>query len=216
MAQFHVVYVTSSDYKIEENQIFTRSVRLDDGVLVGDVCRFDVRQVPIKEVLEVDLPTMVLAEASSAYSQVKVPCVVEHAGLIFEGYNSYPGGLTKPMWNVLGDAFVAETRSQGRRAVARAVVAYCDGQTIKTFVGETEGRIADAPRGDRAFYWDTVFIPNNPDGTHGERTYAEIVAEPAGGLEHKVVQLSQSTKAMRMFVEYRRREGPPRLWGRDG
>jgi XTP/dITP diphosphohydrolase len=214
MTQFRVVYVTSSDYKIEENQIFAAAVRLEDGTLVADVCRFDVRQVPIKEVLEVDITAMVMAEVSAAYAQVKVPCIVEHAGLVFDGYTSYPGGLTKPMWNVLGDSFVSETRSNGRRALARAVVAYCDGQTITTFVGETVGRIADTPRGNREFYWDTVFVPDNLDGTPGSETYAEIVASNVG-LERKVVHLSQSTKAMRQFVEYRRETGPPRLWPRD-
>src|SRR6266851_3800041 len=196
MPEFRIVYVTSSKFKIEENRIFSSEVRLGDGKLVADVCRFEIRQVPIKEVLEVDLAAMVMAEVSAAYSQVKVPCIVEHAGLVFEGYTSYPGGLTKPMWDVLGDGFVSETRSSGRRALARAVVAYCEGQTIKTFVGETSGWIADTPRGKRDFYWDTVFVPDNPDGTPGNETYAEIVASGDRGLERKVVDLSQSTKAM--------------------
>jgi non-canonical purine NTP pyrophosphatase (RdgB/HAM1 family) len=124
-----------------------------------------------------------------AYSQIKVPCIVEHAGLIFSNYSSYPGGLTKPMWNILKDNFITETGAAGRKAQAKAVVAYCDGVEVKTFTGVTKGRIAAAPRGSRRFYWDTIFEPVNGRGL----TYAEIVE--SRGIEEKV-KISQSSKAM--------------------
>jgi inosine/xanthosine triphosphate pyrophosphatase family protein len=213
-APFKIVYATSSKFKIEENHLFAEHVILSDGVKVRDVCEFQIRDVSIRETLEVDIATMVKAESLAAYRALKVPCVVEHAGLIFDGFDSYPGGLTKPMWNELGDKFVPATGSAGRKAVARAVVAYCDGSQIATFVGQTAGRLSAEPRGDRKFYWDTVFIPDKADGTPGDKTYAEIVAAK-DGLIDKVVNLSQSTKAMRSFVEFRRSVGPPHLWPRD-
>jgi inosine/xanthosine triphosphate pyrophosphatase family protein len=130
---------------------------------------------------------MVSAEVVSAYSQLKVPCIVEHAGLIFDEYRdrSHPGGLTKPMWNTLADRFVAETGSAGRRAVARAVIAYCDGKEVRTLIGEREGKIADEPRGSRKFYWDTVFVPDDPSRVSNNLTYAEIVETTSLGLEYK-------------------------------
>jgi inosine/xanthosine triphosphate pyrophosphatase family protein len=139
-----IVFVTSSDFKIKENEVFVAEATLSDGTPVSDLFEFDIRQVPIKEVLEVDLEAMVMAEVTKAYREIKVPCVVEHAGLIFEGFESYPGGLTKPMWNALKDKFITETHSAGRKVIARAVVAYCDGRGVKTFVGETPGKLADA------------------------------------------------------------------------
>jgi XTP/dITP diphosphohydrolase len=146
---------------------------------------------------------MVRAEVKKAYEQLKVPCIVEHAGLIFDGYQnkSYPGGLTKPMWNTLGSAFIQETHSANRSATAKAVVAYCDGMQVVTFEGQTHGTISPEPRGNREFYWDTVFIPheNNPGGL----TYAEIVDEPSLGLQHKVLKISQSSKAITAFLEWR-------------
>jgi len=63
------------------------------------------------------------------------------------------------MWNALGEKFLDETQSRGRKAIARAVIAYCDGQRVLTFVGDRPGTIANSPRGSRAFYWDTVFVP---------------------------------------------------------
>lgn len=209
-----VVYVTSSEFKKEENQVFLRECVLSDGRRIHDVFEFDIRPVPIQEILDVDLTVMVSAEVVSAYSRLKVPCVVEHAGLIFTEYkdSSYPGGLTKPMWDTLQDRFIEETRSAGRQAIARAVVAYCDGMQVKTFVGERAGKISDRPCGGRQFYWDTVFIPEDPSGRSPGLTYAEIVANPNLGLAYKMRELSQSAAAMKSFLEYRLQAGNPELW----
>lgn len=213
MSKSEVVYVTSSEFKRAENDSFVRHAELPDGTPVADLFSFRIWPVPIKEVLEVDLKAMVIAEVADAYSQLRIPCIVEHAGLVFEDHRdvSYPGGLTKPMWNALGDSFVSETQSSGRRAIARAVVAYCDGVAVHTFVGETTGTIADQPRGDREFYWDTVFVPDI-DGAPGEHTYAEIVDNPDLGLAFKMNGLSQSARAMVAFLEYRRANPPAQLW----
>lgn len=207
-----IVYVTSSEHKRRENEILVTKCNLD-GFVVSDLFAFDIRSVQIKEVLEVDIALMVRQEVIQAYKQIKEPCIVEHAGLIFEGYSSYPGGLTKPMWNVLGSNFLSETQALGRRARARAVIAYCDGQKVTTFVGETEGMISDRPRGTRQFYWDTIFVPDSTDLRVQGKTYAEIVDDAGLGLEYKVIHLSQSTRAMLSFLSYRQRNTPP-LWPR--
>jgi XTP/dITP diphosphohydrolase len=209
-----VVYVTSSKFKREENEAFVRACVLPDGRRISEVFEFDIRPVPIQEILNVDLSVMVSAEVVSAYSQLKVPCIVEHAGLIFSDYanRSYPGGLTKPMWDTLKERFVDETKSAGRRAIARAVVAYCDGKQVKTFIGERTGEIADHPRGSREFYWDTVFMPEDTSGLSHGLTYAEIVENGKLGLDYKVRELSQSSAAMKSFLEYRLKTGDPELW----
>lgn len=213
-AKFQIVYVTSSDFKREENKIFFDKCTMRDGIPVKDLFQFHLKSLSIKEILEVSLEVMVQEEVVKAYSQLKVPCIVEHAGLVFEQYQkeSYPGGLTKPMWDTLKDHFLDETKSRGRRAVARAVVAYCDGTTVRTFPGETWGTLADHPRGSRAFYWDTVFIPDDATGKAAGKTYAEIVDDASLGLEYKIVQLSQSSRAMLLFLEHLRSVGQPKLW----
>ena len=209
-----IVYVTNSLYKIEENEVFSEHYKLGTNTAVQDVFEFDIRKVPIQEILNVDLKVMVSAEVVSAYRQVKVPCIVEHAGLIFSDYleMSYPGGLTKPMWDTLKDSFVGETKSAGRPAIARAVIAYCDGKTVRTFVGERQGRIAEEPRGNREFYWDTVFIPDDPSGRSKGLTYAEIAEDPSLGLPHKITELSQSALAMECFLRHRLTVGEADLW----
>ena len=83
------------------------------------------------------------------------------------------------MWDFLGDKFIEETRSSGRKVTARAVIGYCDGHGVHTFVGETAGRIADKPRGERKFYWDTVFVPDESDGDSKGKTFAEWLVTEA-------------------------------------
>ena len=209
-----VVYVTSSEFKTEENRVFLDQCTLSDGTPVSDLFEFDIRRVPIIEMLEVDLQVMVQAEVTKAYSQIRVPCIVEHAGLIFDEYRerSYPGGLTKPMWDTLGDDFISETNSKDRKALARAVVAYCDGKSVKTFVGETHGRLAEKPAGSRKFYWDTVFIPDEAEGEISGKTYAEIVENKAYGLKYKIKNLSQSSRAMISFLEFLKGNPSSDLW----
>lgn len=205
-----VVYATKSPFKQAEVAVICAEQALGDGTLVGS--RFDFRFRPVSTVedLEVDISAMVRSEAFKAYERLQVPCIVEHAGLVWRGDN-FPGGLTKAMWNELGEDFLTETRSAGVRATARACVGYCDGMEIRVFTGETQGRIADSFRGDRKFYWDTVFIPDDPDtGQPGESTYAEMAARP-DGLADKVLRYSQSTRALVKFLEYRL-TAPPEMW----
>lgn len=209
-----LVYVTSNPHKQEECRMFVESCHLERDTPVKDLIEFEFREKPVLQILEVDIAKMVAEGVAKAYSQIRVPCIVEYAGLVFEKYRnlSYPGGLTKAMWNALGDDFIAETNSGGQRAIARAVIGYCDGMRVHTFTGETSGKLADSPRGKREFYWDTVFMPDKDDGSEGGETYAEIVADPARGLRFKMEQLSQSAKAMRKLIEFIQGNPATGLW----
>ena len=209
-----LVYVTSNPNKQEEIDIIKSSLLLDDDRLVGDVFDFDIRTNSIPERLEIDLELLVRDEAARAYEVVRVPCIVEHAGLIFDDYRGagYPGGLTKPMWNALGSDFLASVRLRNRGATAKAVVGYCDGMKVATFPGCTHGRLSKSPRGMRQFYWDTVFVPDDPSRPKSQLTYAQIVDHRSLGLRYKVLQLSQSTKAIRACLQYIRTQEPNLLW----
>lgn len=214
MRQKKINYVTSSSFKQQEIKVFQENERLEDGTKVSEAFEFVIRSETIKELLEVDLEVMVQAEVVNAYSRIKVPCIVEHAGLVFAEFSKqgYPGGLTKPMWDTLDDRFLKETNSSGRRVTAKAVIAYCDGKSVQTFVGETEGSLANTPRGNRKFYWDTVFIPDDPSGKITDTTYAEIVEDKKLGLAYKLEHFSQSAKAMRKFLEHVHGIENPDLW----
>lgn len=209
-----VHYVTSSKFKKEENDIFVDVCKLDDEKFVKDYFEFHIHPNPITEVLSVDLKVMVEAEVLEAYRILRIPCIVEHAGLIFEDYKdqSYPGGLTKPMWDTLGQNFLEETNSKNRKVKARAMIGYCNGKSIKVFEGETRGTLAKNPKGNREFYWDTIFIPEDPKRKENDKTYAEIAEDPELGLPYKIEYLSQSSKAMLRFLNFLKKEEANGFW----
>ncbi len=76
----NIVFVTSSKYKQEENNCFHKHCTLKDGTPVSDLFTFEIRPLTIKEMLDINLEVMVQDEVVKAYSQIKVPCIVEHAG----------------------------------------------------------------------------------------------------------------------------------------
>lgn len=194
----NVNYVTGSVFKREEIKMIESRCQLSDGTPIQGNFSFELHELNIPERLEVDIEKMVRHEVKEAYTKLKVPCFVEHAGLIFDSYKDqkYPGGLTKPMWNTLGNLFISETNSSQIRVSARAYVGYCDGKEIHTFMGETVGTISSVPKGDRCFYWDTIFIPDGSPGL----TYAEIVQK--FGLEEKITKFSQSSKAIIKLLDF--------------
>jgi XTP/dITP diphosphohydrolase len=79
-------------------------------------------------------------------------------------------------------------------------------------VGERKGRIAEQVRGSRKFYWDTIFMPDDPMGNASGRTYAEIVDDPHLGLDYKIEHLSQSSMAMKAFLEFRLSNDDAEIW----
>jgi inosine/xanthosine triphosphate pyrophosphatase family protein len=201
-----LTYCSWSEFKKQEWDVAKRVIELDakPGVKLEQLFELEFRKVQTTEPLLCDLEKMVRFKVESAYRAVRVPCIVEHAGLVLDGYESafFPGGLTQPMWDALkAERFVASCSPLTRQAIARAVVGYCDGMNIWTFVGETKGALSPKPRGKRAFYWDTVFCPEG----FGDKTYAEIVDE--GGLEKKL-QVSQSIKALKKFMQHRLDNAP--------
>jgi XTP/dITP diphosphohydrolase len=212
-SKIEIVYSTTSLHKKAEIDEACNSVtlRLPGGksIPIGELFEFKFRDGEPVEPLERDLDQMVRHKCASAYRNLLVPCIVEHAGLIFDDYlpENYPGGLTQPMWDALGaEKFILETHGYGRAVIARAVIGYCDGLNVKCFRGETHGTLADRPRGKREFYWDTVFVPENET-----LTYAEICDEPILGIKRKIA-LSQSTKALLEFLNYRLAADPSVLF----
>lgn len=197
-----IAYCSWSNYKKEEWALARGTIELDGtGKKLGELFDVRFRKVATTEPLLCDLEAMVKFKVESAYRQIQVPCIVEHAGLVLEGFEnrSFPGGLTQPMWDSLTPAqFVATCSTLSNRAVARAVVGYCDGLNVYTFLGETRGTLSSSPRGTREFYWDTVFCP---DG-FGGRTYAEIVRDDLSGLGEKL-GVSQSIRALKAFMLHR-------------
>src|SRR4051794_4910504 len=107
MAKIVVLYCSSSPFKKQEWEAIKSHFSLPDaeGVPTPLYQLFDLQfqGASLREPLLCDLRAVVREKAISAYEAVRVPCIVEHAGLIFDhlSTHNYPGGLTQPMWDAL-------------------------------------------------------------------------------------------------------------------
>lgn len=79
---------------------------------------------------------------------------------------------------VLEELNEKEDRSARFRCIAYA--AFPDGDDIYA-EGTVEGLIPEAPRGERAFGYDPIFIPNEGDG----RTFAEMTQDEKDAISHR-------------------------------
>lgn len=130
--------------------------------------------VAIDEIQTADVEAIVRDKVLRAFGRIGHRLFVEQTCLHLDTLNGFPGGLTQPFWDSLKADRFCELfgRGETRGLVARTWIGYCDGRQVHQFKGEIRGTIAPAPRGDRSFQWDCVFVP---DGH--ERTFAEMGEE---------------------------------------
>jgi XTP/dITP diphosphohydrolase len=107
------------------------------------------------------------------------PVLVDDAGLFVDALDGFPGPYSSYVEERLGierlHRFVAEESDP--TASFRTVLAFCDGETVRTFEGSVEGRIV-APRGDGGFGYDPIF-------EHDESTFAELTTEEKNRVSHR-------------------------------
>ncbi|WP_028239505.1 non-canonical purine NTP pyrophosphatase [Stutzerimonas azotifigens] len=176
-------FVSSNDRKIREVCEIASALGLD-------VLPYPVE---IEELQSDDMQLLVSTKLLAAFRLIGKPVFVEHTGLEIPSLNGFPGGLTQRFWDMLQAERFAALIGQldDPRAIGRTLIGYCDGRKRHFFEGRLEGRIAAEPSSDRAFEWDSVFIP---DGQ--ERTLAEL-----GETKN---ELSMRRRALEAFVEHLR------------
>ncbi len=160
-----VYFVTGNEGKFKEVQAF-----------LGDVV--ERVEADTTEVQSISVSEIAALKAKEAYAQLHKPVLVEDTGLAITAWNGLPGPLIKWFLKTVHTDGLCRMLSefQDRSAVATTVFGYFDGEELMTFVGEVAGSIADAPRGDNGFGWDTVFIPKGGDKTFAQMTMEEKTA----------------------------------------
>jgi len=157
-------FVTVNDFKTKEVGQYLSSSGVDLHVV----------KYPIQEILNIDLSVIVRDKVLKAYRELGRPCVVEHGGLLIDALKGLPGGLSKVVWDTVGDKLCNFLDDKDTRAAtAQSVVGYCDGQRVYLHVGETRGTIADRARGGYTFQWDPIFIPEGESKTYAEFGFPE-------------------------------------------
>ncbi|MFA5086154.1 MAG: RdgB/HAM1 family non-canonical purine NTP pyrophosphatase [Candidatus Paceibacterota bacterium] len=126
----------------------------------------------LEEIQSISVEEVAGYKAKQAHDFLREPVIVEDTGLYFEGLNGLPGALIKHFVKKLSLDKICSLLGEDRKAKAVTCICYFDGEEAKIFIGETEGEIADKPRGTNGFGWDPIFIPEGY-----EKTFAELSDE---------------------------------------
>lgn len=133
------------------------------------------KKLDLVEIQSLDLHEIVTQKAREAYKIIQAPVLVEDVSLVFTALGRLPGPLIK--W------FLVELDNTGlcklldgatdRSATAAVLFGLYDGKELKTYSGIAHGSIAIAPRGERGFGFDPIFIPDGSTKTWGEMDHDE-------------------------------------------
>jgi non-canonical purine NTP pyrophosphatase (RdgB/HAM1 family) len=145
---------------------------------------FPVKHVKLDldEIQSLDLNKIVEHKVRQAYDKIKSPVIVEDVSLEFEALNGLPGPFIRFFVdNIPFETICSMINGKTRRAVAKCVFGYCDGETLKLFEGNMGGKIAEAPAGENGYGWDRLFIPDGYTVTRAQlsevddqKTYLQI------------------------------------------
>lgn len=153
-------FVSNNEFKIKE------AIEIVNPKLI----EIKPLKLKIDEIQSEDAKKIVEDKALKAFAHVRRPLFVEHTGLYIENFGELPGGLTQIIWDALeADKFCDYFGNKANStAIAKTTLGYCNGKKVFVFEGSIMGEISESPRGDRAFQWDCVFIPDGYDKTFAE------------------------------------------------
>jgi XTP/dITP diphosphohydrolase len=182
MSRDRLVLVTRNEHKLAE----LRPLFDEYGV------SFDTTDLEKSEIRSQSVEEIALNAARHAHEVLKKPVVVDDTGFFISALNDFPGSYAAYVLQTIGYQGILKLLegTQNRDARFVTAVAFCNENTLKSFIGEMLGKTDVAASGTGGFGYDPIFIP---DGF--SKTYAQL------SLPEKV-KISHRTKAFRAFLEW--------------
>lgn len=139
-------------------------------------------KLDLDEIQSMDLKEIVGHKVRQAYDHVKAPVIVEDVSLEFEALGGLPGPFIKFfVERVPFETICSMLDGKSRKATAKCVFGYYDGETVKFFEGTMEGEVSQVPMGEGGYGWDKIFIPTGytqtraqMDEADDQKTYLQI------------------------------------------
>lgn len=158
----HITFITGNISKVTWLQDF-----LDIPI--------DHKHIDLHEIQSLDVEEIVKEKVKTAFSQAQQPVLVDDTSLVFHAMNNLPGPLVKWFLQELGNEGLCRLldKSEDRTATATVMYGFYDGETLELFSAEQKGSIADRPKGEQGFGWDSIFIPDGCQKTWAEMDYEE-------------------------------------------
>ncbi len=178
-----LVFATSNEQKVLEANAAVKPFGL----------QFEHSPVDVDEIKDLDIFKVAEKKALDTYAQLQKPVVVEDTGVFFDAFPGFPGTYSKFCILTLGAKNTVKVLDgHSKKGYFSTVVCYCDGKSVKSFEGKTEGEIILEPRGVSPLKvpYDSFFVPAGE-----KKTIAELGAERKN-------ELSARAKAFRKFAEW--------------
>lgn len=152
-----ITFVSSNENKVSQ-------IRRSLNVPVDHV------NLDIAEIQSLDSRDVVFQKAIEAYKQLKRPVLVDDSSLSFSALGKLPGPFINQFLQELGPEGLCRLLDnyQDRSAIATSALAFHTGVDIVVFNASITGQIANKPRGNNGYGWDTIFIPEGYEKTRGE------------------------------------------------
>ena len=118
-------------------------------------------KLDLDEIQSTDLNEIVEHKVRQAYGIIKKPVIVEDVALEFAALSGLPGPFIKFFVEKIPFEIICSMIGNGltRKATARCVFGYFDGNDLELFEGSLDGEITKTPTGNNGFGWDKIFIP---------------------------------------------------------
>lgn len=133
MKHHEIYYATGNSGKFEEASHFIASN--------APSIELKAHVVDIDEIQSLDVRIITLDKVHKAWSLIKKAVLIDDAGIYLEGYNNFPGTLSKYVYEGIGFEGIFKLCSDNQRGYFLLNLAYCDGETTECFEGKIFGSI---------------------------------------------------------------------------
>ena len=180
----NVMYFASSNinkYTEIKNLLLTRKKSI----------KIEFKKMEFKEIQSDSLVEVAEDKVQQAFKITQHEVFVEDDGLFIETLNGFPGVYASYVSKTIGNGGILDLLDNkiNRSASFKSIIAFHNGQKIKSFAGEIKGKISfHLTKGGWGF--DPIFVPEN-----SEVTFGQMNLEKKNKISHRKVVLDK-------FVEW--------------
>ncbi len=135
----------------------------------------DHKTMPVSEIQSDKVEEIARHSALEAYVKLRLPLIVEDAGLFIQHLAGFPGAYSAYVHSTIGNAGILKLMDgvASRKAVFRSALAYCGRlNRVLTFAGSVLGQISTEERG-RGWGYDPIFRPRGFNETYAEMGHSK-------------------------------------------
>jgi XTP/dITP diphosphohydrolase len=146
--------------------------------------------IKLREIQADSLNEIAEEKSKHAFKGLSKPVIIEDDGLFIHRLNGFPGPNSSFVFKTIGNPGILKLLShvRDRSASFVSVFVYNDGNTVRSFVGRTEGRIS-LKIGGPGWGYDPIFIPTGSELTFGQ-------------LKDRKIRISHRGKAISAFAKW--------------